>query len=179
MKPAPDESILDIRASGGLVHRMRVGDRGGQKEATMKINRGAASLMLALALFGVAGCGSSGQEPEQGSADPAQSEPEMTSHESPSGGPSDTGNDAEAAGEVVITVENFQYDIPESVAPGATITVVNKDSAPHTVTSEEEGIFDAVFEGGETVTFTAPEEPGEYPFFCVYHPNMTGTLVVK
>jgi plastocyanin len=146
----------------------------------MKIDRGAASLLLALALFGVTGCGASGGEPEQGSGEPAQSEPEMTSHESMSGEPSsDTGNDAEASGEVVITVENFQYDIPESVSPGATITVVNKDSAPHTVTSEEEGIFDAVFEGGETVTFTAPEEPGEYPFFCVYHPDMTGTLVVK
>ena len=30
-----------------------------------------------------------------------------------------------------------------------------------------------------TKTLTAPSQPGEYPFYCVYHPNMKGTLIVK
>lgn len=148
----------------------------------MKIGKGAIGIVLAVGLFTVTGCGGDGNEPggEPGAmASESVAGPETTAQESmpPSSSPAESKSTSDE--KVVITVEDFQYDIPESVSPGATITVVNKDSVPHTVTSEEEGIFDAVFEGGETVTFTAPEEPGEYPFFCVYHPNMTGTLVVK
>ncbi|KRF09418.1 hypothetical protein ASH00_00775 [Arthrobacter sp. Soil782] len=69
--------------------------------------------------------------------------------------------------------------MPDSVPAGAEITVVNEDTAPHTVTTTETEDFDAIVQGGETVTFTAPSEPGEYPFICTYHPNMTGTLVVS
>lgn len=143
----------------------------------MKLSKSAVSLMLALALFGTAGCGAPGQDPDAASDAPEQTG--TTSGGSGQDGSTNAGGDTESAGDVVITVEDFEYDIPESVSPGATITVVNKDSAAHTVTSKEDGAFDAVFEGGSTVTFTAPEKPGEYPFFCVYHPSMTGTLVVK
>lgn len=31
---------------------------------------------------------------------------------------------------------------------------------------------------GESVTFTAPEESGEFAFHCTPHPQMTETLVV-
>ncbi|MGZ8747559.1 MAG: cupredoxin domain-containing protein, partial [Mycobacterium sp.] len=34
-------------------------------------------------------------------------------------------------------------------------------------------------DGGEQGTLTAPAEPGEYAFYCVYHPSMKGTLIVK
>jgi plastocyanin len=47
------------------------------------------------------------------------------------------------------------------------------------VTSTETDDFDAVAQGSETVTFTAPTEPGEYPFVCSFHGNMKGTLVVS
>ncbi|GAB3267768.1 hypothetical protein GCM10027562_34270 [Arthrobacter pigmenti] len=87
--------------------------------------------------------------------------------------------EAEGSEKVVITVKDFKFEGPASVSPGATITVINKDSVPHTVTSEEEGVFDVQFDGGETVTFTAPEEPGEYPYLCTIHPAMKDMLVVK
>lgn len=141
----------------------------------MKINRGVAGLVLVLALIGTAGC--DGGQPGQGSAE--QSAPGTAANGSGSGASSNADTRQDAAGKATIIVEDFKYQIPGSVRPGATITVVNKDDAPHTVTSKDNGAFDAIFEPGETVTFTAPEEPGEYPFFCVYHPNMTGTLVVK
>jgi plastocyanin len=47
------------------------------------------------------------------------------------------------------------------------------------VTSETEGKFDVHVDAGEQGTLTAPTEPGEYPFYCVYHPSMKGTLIVQ
>lgn len=81
-------------------------------------------------------------------------------------------------GAVVITISDFEYDVPETVEPGAEITIRNEDSMGHTVTSDEEGVFDVVVGAGEEVTFTVPSEAGEYPFHCTPHPNMTATLVV-
>lgn len=83
--------------------------------------------------------------------------------------------DAEAA---TITIEGMSFGEPITVAPGAQITVKNQDSAEHSVTSRTEGQFDVHVDGGQQGTLTAPTEPGEYEFFCVYHPNMTGTLIV-
>ncbi len=87
--------------------------------------------------------------------------------------------EAEPAEEAVITIRDFEYEMPESIAPGATVTVVNEDDAPHTVTAKDDGGFDVDVQGGETVTFTAPEESGDYEVICVYHPEMSGTLVIS
>ena len=82
----------------------------------------------------------------------------------------------EPAEEIVMTIVDFAYELPETVPPGATVTVVNEDTAAHTVTST--GAFEVNLTGGQTGTFTAPEEPGEYTIFCLFHGNMSGTLVV-
>ena len=66
-----------------------------------------------------------------------------------------------------------------TVAPGTQITVRNDDSVEHSVTSRIEGVFDVHVDGGQQATLTAPTEPGEYAFYCVYHPSMTGTLIVQ
>lgn len=84
----------------------------------------------------------------------------------------------EVAEEFVITIVDFAYELPDTVPPGATVTVVNEDSAAHTVTSSPAGAFDVNVTGGQTATFTAPEEPGEYGIICLFHGNMTATLVV-
>ena len=36
-----------------------------------------------------------------------------------------------------------------------------------------------IIDGGETKTLTVPDQPGTYTFYCTYHSNMHGTLVVK
>lgn len=151
----------------------------------MNIKRSALGLGLALVLVGVAGCGSgdqpAGEAPPAETTGAAETAPEETAAaEEPTSADEASEEPAEEAPaeEVVITIRNFEYEMPETVPAGAEITVVNEDTAPHTVTSTETEDFDAVAQGGETVTFTAPSEPGEYPFVCTFHPNMTGTLVV-
>lgn len=107
-------------------------------------------------------CGSSGTETGQASTATATGSP---------------GSSVAAA--ATITISGMKFGDPVTVAPGATIEIVNDDTAEHSVTSQTEGQFDTHVDGGASKTFTAPTQPGEYAFYCVYHPNMKGTLIVK
>ncbi len=113
----------------------------------------------------VAGCGSSTHK-----SAPAAS--------SPSGG-SSSGGSATA----VLVIKNFAYSPSTlTVAPGATITVKNEDTAPHTVTATNphNGAFNTGdIQPGSNATFKAPTTPGTYPYICLIHQFMHGTLVVS
>lgn len=82
---------------------------------------------------------------------------------------------------VDISIRDFKHSPSTiTVKPGATVTVKNFDIAGHTVTSDESGIFDTgLVSKDQTLTFTAPSEPGEYPFHCTPHPYMKGILIVQ
>jgi plastocyanin len=83
-----------------------------------------------------------------------------------------------AATAATISIDGFKYtDV--TVPAGAQITVVNNDSAEHTVTSDTSGAFNVEVEGRHKATFTAPTQPGTYPFHCTYHPSMHGMLTVQ
>jgi plastocyanin len=68
---------------------------------------------------------------------------------------------------------------PIEIEVGDTVTWINNDSSPHTVTtSSSKSNFDSdVLRRGETFSFTFDRE-GEYPYFCTLHPSMVGTVVV-
>jgi nitrite reductase (NO-forming) len=71
---------------------------------------------------------------------------------------------------------------PIQVSEGATVTWTNDDSQPHTATSGENVTPDGRFDSGilapkGTFDFTFTEA-GEYPYFCLLHPNMVGTVSV-
>ena len=90
---------------------------------------------------------------------------------------SDDDSDA-ATSEVDVEIVDFAFssDVIE-VSAGTTVTWTNMDAAPHTATAED-GSFDSGSLGeGESFSFTF-EEPGEYPYICSFHPNMTGTIIV-
>lgn len=92
--------------------------------------------------------------------------------------PSTSASAVPAGSEIVIS--DFAYTVPASVSPGQQITIVNKDSANHTVTADANNLFDIrVSGGGGMETFTAPTTPGTYPFHCKYHANMHGSLTVQ
>jgi nitrite reductase (NO-forming) len=72
---------------------------------------------------------------------------------------------------------------PVQVSTGASVTWTNDDSQPHTATSGENATPDQRFDSGIMApaatfehTFT---EAGEYPYFCLLHPNMVGTVSVS
>jgi plastocyanin len=74
----------------------------------------------------------------------------------------------------------FDFEMSDlTVPPGAQVTVVNKDSEEHTVTSNTPGTFDSKVLGNSQSTFTAPTAPGSYPFHCSHHSSMHGMLVVQ
>ncbi len=77
-----------------------------------------------------------------------------------------------------ITIRSFAFGAPLTVKPGQTISVVNQDSAPHTVTADDGTSFDAKAGPHGSGSFTAPMAPGTYAFHCTVHPHMHGTLTV-
>lgn len=87
---------------------------------------------------------------------------------------------APASAADTITIQSFAFSGPLTVAPGAQITVMNKDSVEHTVTADTTGGFDVTVPAGGTATFTAPSAAGSYAFHCSVHPQMKhGTLIVQ
>jgi plastocyanin len=79
-----------------------------------------------------------------------------------------------------ITISNFMFmPMSAAVAPGAKVTVTNKDSVTHTLTATN-GQFDTGdIGGGQSKTFTAPSKPGTYHYICNIHQYMMGTIVVR
>jgi plastocyanin len=90
-----------------------------------------------------------------------------------------TSSAAPAASGSTITISGMSFGDPITVSPGAQVSITNDDGVEHSVTSKTAGQFDTEVDAKEQKTFTAPTQPGEYPFYCKYHSNMKGTLVVK
>jgi plastocyanin len=59
-----------------------------------------------------------------------------------------------------------------------TLTWENKDSSPHTVTADDNSFASPNIAQGQSFTFTFTSV-GTYSYHCLYHPWMTGTVVVK
>jgi plastocyanin len=97
------------------------------------------------------------------------------------GSPASQAPTSPGAAGLTLTIEQFAYSpTPLTVAPGAVISVTNKDAQEHTVTSDKDKLFKAdEIKKGTPVTFTAPATAGTYTFFCDYHPRMHGTLIVR
>ena len=75
-----------------------------------------------------------------------------------------------------IVIQNFVY--ADVVAKAhQTTKVVNKDSAPHTLTADDLSFDTKTIDGNATGEFTAPAA-GTYKIHCILHPFMTATLKV-
>lgn len=83
------------------------------------------------------------------------------------------------AGEATVDIRDFVYFPADlTVGAGTRVTWVNYDSAPHTATgtssSWDTGRLDRNDRG--SVVF---EEPGSFPYFCIYHPSMKAAVTVR
>ena len=77
-----------------------------------------------------------------------------------------------------MVIEATQYE-PASlvVKRGDTVTWINKDPIPHTVTAA--GKFDSrPIAAGKSWKYVA-KQAGDYAYICTLHPNMKGTLRVE
>jgi plastocyanin len=106
-----------------------------------------------------------------------------------------TGGGAAAGGPTINILEGASvqgspdYD-PEQLTAntGDEVTVVNQDTVPHTVTSgtgpsdpNSGQLFDtSIINGGESATLSlAQVNPGQYDYYCIVHPYMTGKMTVQ
>jgi plastocyanin len=63
-----------------------------------------------------------------------------------------------------------------NVAPGTTVTFVNKDTVPHTATAD--GLFDSGELAPESSFPVVLEGAGTVTYHCELHPEMQGSIVV-
>lgn len=133
-------------------------------------------LYLILILIISAGCTQTTEEPvAYETRSPDTEVPPATSE------PSSPGSAAEEvmSGEVTIEIKDFAF-VPAkiTVRSGTTVTWINMDGAPHTV-SEDNYIFESGTIGkGESYTYTF-DSAGMISYYCNFHPYMTGSVAVK
>lgn len=148
----------------------------------MQFNHSMRRLLAVLfALFlTLVGCGGSDDTGDTGSGTDTGSD--SGSDTGGGGGGDDTGGDTggdDGAAAGTITIADFAYGEPLTVAPEALIQVVNEDSARHDVDAKDGTSFNTDLLGqGEELTFNAPAEEGTYDFTCSEHPQMSGQLIV-
>lgn len=136
-----------------------------------------ASFAVAVALaVGLAGCSTPDEESAGSSGDSASESAAPADEPSSGDKPSKDEPVEEKAG---ITITDFEFEGPTSVAPGTEVTVENSDRSTHSATSGDDSFTEVIVEGDASETFTAPMEPGEYEYVCKFHPEMTATLVVE
>src|SRR5215218_4425055 len=91
----------------------------------------------------------------------------------------DAGADASAES-VAVEIKNFSFNPPEITVPaGGSVTWTNGDTVPHTATGlDREALQSGAIAPGESFTQTF-DKAGTFEYFCEFHPNMKGSVVVE
>jgi len=134
--------------------------------------------VAALALVTTTACGDDDDDAGTDTTEADEAADESSDEGADYGGGSD--DDAEgASGSADATLEVTEFEFDDVTAPaGGTLEVVNSSGGGHTFTADD-GAFDEAFGDGNSVIVDVPAEPGDYPFHCEIHPDMTGTLTAE
>jgi plastocyanin len=108
-----------------------------------------------------------------GAACSKSASPSTTSSGASTGGAAESTIEQGPSGQLVFSPDTL------SVKTGATLTVKNVGSVPHTFTISGQGV-DVTNDTGQIHQVTISLSPGTYPFICRFHESsgMTGTLTV-
>jgi plastocyanin len=90
------------------------------------------------------------------------------------------GDDEAVADATMVEIKDFAY-VPDSleIPIGATVTWTNNDAAPHTATAQDrEALQSGTLNQGDSYSQTF-DQPGTFDYFCEFHSNMKGTIVVQ
>jgi plastocyanin len=83
------------------------------------------------------------------------------------------------AANVDVTIDNFTFRPQQvTVKAGDTVTWINHDDIPHTVTSKTMLFRSKAIDTDDKFSFTFTT-PGTFMYFCSLHPHMTGSVVVE
>lgn len=87
---------------------------------------------------------------------------------------------AEAAVEVPVDIRDFAYGPnPVEVPVGGTVTWTNQDAVPHTATADQRDVLQSGTISPGSSFSQVFDTAGEFNYFCEFHPNMSGTIVVQ
>jgi len=77
-----------------------------------------------------------------------------------------------------VVIRDYAFRPTEiTVEPGTTITWRNEDDSPHTVTAGERAFGSGALDTGDSFSLAFDRE-GDYTYYCLLHPQMTGTVHV-
>ena len=78
-----------------------------------------------------------------------------------------------------VKIQNFVFMPAElTVARGDTVVWSNTDFVPHSTTARDSAWDSKAIEANGSWWFVA-RNAGRYEYYCVLHPNMKGTIVVR
>lgn len=87
------------------------------------------------------------------------------------------GGDQSAGKEYTVTMSNMAYGaLPPGLKVGDTLVWVNHDTVIHSVTARDHS-FDLRLNPGQSAKMPLATA-GKFPFYCLFHPTMRGTLTV-
>ena len=68
-------------------------------------------------------------------------------------------------------------EVKQALAVGDTVEWINKDVVAHTATAKNKDWRVVIPENGKATLLL--KKPGTVDYYCEYHPNMTGRLVIR
>jgi nitrite reductase (NO-forming) len=175
-EPAAQNQTLDV-----LDNATETGGEAAGGNATEDLAAGAPDTAAQVGTNATETGGTTGTTEETGAAPPAEGGAAETGTGATGGGGTATGVSI-VPGSSSLTTDAYSPN-PVQVSTGATLTWTNDDAQPHTATSGAAVIPDGNFDSGimapaATFDFTFTEA-GEFPYFCLLHPNMVGTVSVS